>query len=275
MGGIRLDLGRPAVMGILNVTPDSFWKGSRRFGDEEIAARVREIRDQGAAIIDIGGYSSRPGAENVSLREELRRVCLGVAAARREAPDMVVSIDVFRAGVAGEVIRRYGECMINDISAGELDPEMIGVAAKYGVPYIAMHMRGTPANMQTQTQYADTAGEVINYLFERAAFLKSRGVENVILDPGFGFAKTTEQNYELLARLEELTGGEYPVLAGVSRKSMIYKVLGTTPAESLAGTDALNWECLRQGVKILRVHDVVAASDIVKLYDYFTEHGKI
>ena len=274
LGTVQVDISRPAVMGILNVTPDSFFEGSRMFTAEAVAGRVREIRDQGASMIDIGGYSSRPGAADVSPEEEFRRVALGVAAVLREAPGMIVSIDTFRAGVARGVIEEFGACIINDISAGELDPAIVGVAAEYGVPYIAMHMRGTPADMQTRTGYADIVAEVSEYLVERARVLREAGVRDVILDPGFGFAKTTGQNYELLAGLDRICGLGFPVLAGLSRKSMIYKVLDAEPSGSLAGTAALNWESLGKGADILRVHDVAEAVDVVRLFEYYREHGK-
>lgn len=273
LGDTVVDLSRPVVMGILNVTPDSFFEDSRMFSPETVAARVREISGQGASMIDIGGYSSRPGAADVSPEEELRRVGLGVEAVRRTAPGMVISIDTFRASVARGVIEKYGPCIINDISAGELDPEIIGVAAEYSVPYIAMHMRGTPADMQAHTGYGDIVAEVSEYLLRRAQVLREAGVKDIILDPGFGFAKTTAENYELLAGLDKLCGLGFPVLSGISRKSMIYKVLGTEPAATLAGTLALNWESLRKGAAILRVHDVAEAVDEVKIFEYYRAHS--
>lgn len=266
---LDIDFSRPVVMGILNVTPDSFYPGSRSFDPEAIAARVCEVRDQGAAIIDIGGYSTRPGAPDVDPAEELRRVSLGVEIVRETAPGLAVSVDTFRASVAEGVISRFGKCVINDISAGELDPAIVDVAAGYGVPYVAMHMRGTPADMQKLTRYGDIASEVTEYLRRRAEYLEGRGVKDIVLDPGFGFAKTVRQNYELLAGLGRICDLGYPVLAALSRKSMIYKVLDKTPEESLAGTVALGWECLRAGAKILRVHDVAQAVDTVKLFNYY------
>lgn len=275
IGGSYLSLESPVVMGILNVTPDSFFEGSRKFSRTAIAERVGEMVSQGVGIIDLGGYSSRPGAPEVEPQEEMRRIALGLEIIREIAPGIPVSIDTFRSQVAEEAILRFGACIINDISAGELDPAIVDVVAKYGVPYIAMHMRGSPAVMQQRTNYEDVAAEVAEYLFARAAYLESRGVKDIMLDPGFGFAKTTEQNYELLAGLERLCAGKYPVLAGVSRKSMIYKVLGKTPADSLPGTAALNWECLRKGARILRVHDVAEAVDIVKLFGYYSRRAEI
>ena len=240
------------------------------------AARVREAVAEGASIIDVGGYSSRPGADEVSPGEEWRRVKLGVGAVRRLAPGMAVSVDTFRSEVAARAIERFGPLIINDISAGELDPAMPAVAAKYGVPYIAMHMKGDPKTMQSLTDYKrDITAEVVAYFEARVAALLAAGIarEHLVLDPGFGFAKTTEQNYELLAGLHRLCALGYPVLAGLSRKSMIYRVLGVTPAQSLAGTVALGWECLRQGAAILRVHDVREAVDTVRIFNAYVQNS--
>lgn len=270
------DLTQPRVMAILNVTPDSFYSGSRTPDAEAVERRVREVVEEGASIIDVGGYSSRPGADPVSEEEEWRRVELGVAAVRRLAPDLPVSVDTFRSGVAERALERFGPLAVNDISAGELDPRMPAVAARYEVPYIAMHMKGDPQTMQSLTDYGHgIVSEVVSYFARRVAELQEAGIrrENIILDPGFGFAKTLEQNYELLAGLHELRASGYPVLAGLSRKSMIYKALEATPAESLAGTIALGWECLRQGASILRVHDVREAVDTVRLFGLFQRNG--
>lgn len=274
MKSLNIDFSTPQVMAILNVTPDSFYAGSRMPDADAVEHRVREAVAEGALLIDVGGYSSRPGADEVPADEEWRRVALGVEAVRRLAPDVPVSVDTFRSEVAAKAVEAFGPLIINDISAGELDPAMLSVAAKYGVPYIAMHMKGDPQTMQSQTDYRrDITTEVVDYFRFRTEAMLAAGIrrENIILDPGFGFAKTTEQNYELLAGLHELCALGYPVLAGLSRKSMIYKVLGTTPAESLAGTVALGWECLRQGAKILRVHDVREAADTVKLFNLFRQ----
>ena len=288
------DFSQPRVMAILNVTPDSFFAGSRMPDAPHVERRVREAVAEGASIIDVGGYSSRPGADEVSPGEEWRRVKLGVGAVRRLAPGMAVSVDTFRSEVAARAIERFGPLIINDISAGELDPAMPAVAAKYGVPYIAMHMKGDPKTMQSLTDYKrDITAEVVAYFEARVAALLAAGIarEHLVLDPGFGFAKTTEQNYELLAGLHRLCALGYPVLAGLSRKSMIYrvlgvtpaqslarksmiyKVLGVTPAESLAGTVALGWECLRQGAKILRVHDVREAVDTVRIFNAYVQNS--
>lgn len=270
------DFSQPRVMAILNVTPDSFFAGSRMPDAPHVERRVREAVAEGASIIDVGGYSSRPGADEVSPGEEWRRVKLGVGAVRRLAPGMAVSVDTFRSEVAARAIERFGPLIINDISAGELDPAMPAVAAKYGVPYIAMHMKGDPKTMQSLTDYKrDITAEVVAYFEARVAALLAAGIarEHLVLDPGFGFPKTTEQNYELLAGLHRLCALGYPVLAGLSRKSMIYRVLGVTPAQSLAGTVALGWECLRQGAAILRVHDVREAVDTVRIFNAYVQNS--
>ena len=270
------DFSQPRVMAILNVTPDSFFAGSRMPDAPHVERRVREAVAEGASIIDVGGYSSRPGADEVSPGEEWRRVKLGVGAVRRLAPGMAVSVDTFRSEVAARAIERFGPLIINDMSAGELDPAMPAVAAKYGVPYIAMHMKGDPKTMQSLTDYKrDITAEVVAYFEARVAALLAAGIarEHLVLDPGFGFAKTTEQNYELLAGLHRLCALGYPVLAGLSRKSMIYRVLGVTPAQSLAGTVALGWECLRQGAAILRVHDVREAVDTVRIFNAYVQNS--
>lgn len=271
------DFSQPRVMAILNVTPDSFFAGSRMPDAPHVERRVREAVAEGASIIDVGGYSSRPGADEVSPDEEWRRVELGVEAVRRLAPGMAVSVDTFCSEVAARAIERFGPLIINDISAGELDPAMPAVAAKYGVPYIAMHMKGDPKTMQSLTDYKrDITAEVVAYFEARVAVLLAAGIarEHLVLDPGFGFAKTTEQNYELLAGLHRLCALGYPVLAGLSRKSMIYRVLGVTPAQSLAGTVALGWECLRQGAAILRVHDVREAVDTVRIFNAYVQNSR-
>ena len=267
-----LDLSSPRVMAIVNVTPDSFYAGSRTPDAAAVECRIREAVAEGADILDVGGYSSRPGADEVSVEEEWRRVALGVEVARRVAPGVPVSVDTFRSEVAERTLRMFGEVIVNDISAGELDPAMWSVVAAHDVPYVAMHMKGTPQTMQSQTDYRrDITTEVVDYFRLRVDAMLAAGIrrERIILDPGFGFAKTAEQNFELLAGLHRLCGLGFPVLAGLSRKSMIYRTLGCTPAESLAGSVALGWECLRQGARILRVHDVREAVDTVKLFNAY------
>lgn len=272
MKQLNTDFSTPQVMAILNVTPDSFYAGSRMPDADAVERHVREAVAEGAQWIDVGGYSSRPGADEVPADEEWRRVALGVEAVRRLAPDTAVSVDTFRSGIAARAIETFGPLMINDISAGELDPAMFAVAARYDVPYVAMHMKGDPQTMQSLTDYRrDIVSEVVVYFRRRVERMLAAGIrrERIVLDPGFGFAKTAEQNYRLLAGLHELCALGYPVLAGLSRKSMIYKVLGTTPACSLAGSVALGWECLRQGAAILRVHDVREAVDTVRLFGMY------
>ncbi|MBE6185972.1 MAG: dihydropteroate synthase [Rikenellaceae bacterium] len=259
-------------MAIINVTDDSFFEGSRTVDEQSIASRVREAIASGATILDVGGYSSRPGAKELSVDEEWERVRKGLRSIKDVAADAFVSVDTFRSEVVRRAVEEFGDVIVNDISAGELDDEMIDVVAKYNLPYIAMHMRGTPQTMQSLTEYPNgVVEEVCRYFEKKVAELHSRGVSKIILDPGFGFAKTLEQNYELLGGLNRLCAMGYPVLAGVSRKSMIYKLLGVTPAESLNGTTALNWEALRQGAAILRVHDTREAVEVVNI---FTEYKK-
>ncbi|MEE1098582.1 MAG: dihydropteroate synthase, partial [Alistipes sp.] len=248
-----------------------FYSGSRTPEKESIVSRVREVVDEGTDIIDIGGYSTRPGAEEVSCEEELRRVLLGVECVRELFPNIPISIDTFRAAVVRGVVERYGAVIVNDISAGELDSEMVAVVAELGLPYIAMHMRGTPQTMQQMADYGDVADDIYEYFKRRCRELTDSGISKIIIDPGFGFAKSTEQNYRLLSSLNRLKDIGYPILVGLSRKSMIYKVLRTTPEESLMGTSALNWEALRQGASILRVHDVKEAVQVRRLFEIFEE----
>ena len=264
-------------MAILNATPDSFFAGSRTADEAAIERRVRECLDQGADLIDIGGYSSRPGADAVAPDEEWRRVSTALGVVRRLAPHMPVSVDTFRASVAAQAAERFGEVIINDISAGELDPAMPATVARLGVPYIIMHMKGDPQTMQTLTDYrSDIVTEVCGYFGRRVAELTAAGIRrgNIVLDPGFGFAKTLEQNYELLAGLHKLCALGFPVLAGLSRKSMIYRALDASPADALAGTVALGWEALRQGATVLRVHDVREAADTVRLLGLYEQNRK-
>ena len=265
----NLDLHRVNVMAIVNVTDDSFYSASRVVTVEAVERRIAEVVEQGATIIDIGGYSSRPGADDIDIETEWARVDLGVGAARRIAPQVAVSVDTFRAEIVRRTVEKYGAIIVNDITAGYGDERMVELVAELDLPYVAMHMRAEPKTMQSCTDYTDVVGEVFGYLKSRATELESRGVrrENIILDPGFGFAKSVKQNYQLLERLSDLCDAGYPVLVGLSRKSMIYKLLNTTPEDSLAGTVALNWEALRQGAKIVRVHDVAEAVKIVTIYD--------
>ena len=235
---MELKLDRRLVMSIVNVTPDSFYDGCRSMDVAEVERRIRIVVDEGADIVDVGGYSSRPGADVVSVEEEIRRVALGVEVARRVNPALPVSIDTFSAEVVESIVRNFGDVMVNDISAGELDERMIATVAKYDLPYVAMHMRGRPENMQGCTDYDDVTRDVVDYLSARAEQLKSRGVRRVVLDPGFGFAKTLSQNYALLHGLTDLVAVGCPVLVGISRKSMIYKALDISQQEALTGTIA-------------------------------------
>ena len=271
---IKIDFFQPQVMAIVNVTDDSFYSASRAIDNEVLETRVREVIEQGATIVDVGGYSSRPGAVDISVEQEWQRVRCGLQAVRAVSTDIAISVDTFRAEVAQRAIEGFGEVIINDISAGELSPDMVDVVAESRVPYVAMHMKGSPQTMQQLTTYnEDITSAVCRYFDQRVEYMLSRGVKQIILDPGFGFAKSVEQNYQLLSGLHRLCEMGYPVLAGVSRKSMIYKPLGVTADEALTGTIALNWEALRQGATILRVHDVREAVEVVKLYKQIEQNG--
>ena len=260
-------------MAIVNATPDSFYASSRTQSQQSVVERVCEAIEEGASIIDIGGYSSRPDADDVSVEEEWSRVDMAIAATRAVSNDVPISVDTFRSEVVRRAYERYGEIVVNDITAGMGDDAMRATVAELGVPYIAMHMRGTPQTMQKQTEYGDVVADVMSELNERLQAIKTAGInlKKVAFDPGFGFAKTVEQNYELLAGLHKLKELGQPLLVGVSRKSMIYKLLGITPDEALAATQAVHWEALRQGATLLRVHDVREAVETIKLYEKFTE----
>lgn len=260
-----MDLSVPQVMGILNVTPDSFYAGSRNRTEEEIAVRSRQILDEGAAIIDVGAYSSRPNAEHITPGEEIRRLRTGLEIIFRNHPDAVVSVDTFRAEVARICVEEYGVAIINDISAGEMDAEMFDTVARLQVPYLLMHMQGTPQNMQTAPRYDDLMKEIFLYFAGKVQKLRDKGVNDLILDPGFGFGKNLGHNYELLRYLDEFRIFELPLLVGISRKSMIYRLLGGTPEEALNGTTVLNTIALMKGANILRVHDVKEAVEAVKI----------
>ena len=254
-------------MTIVNVTPDSFYDGSRSFTEKEIEHHVARAIEEGADMLDVGGCSSRPNADDVAVDEEIARVGRAMKVIRRVCPEMEVSIDTFRAEVVRRIVAEWGACIVNDISAGELDPEMITTVARLGLPYVAMHMRGTPTTMQSMTDYSDIVEEVRTYFVQKISDLRKAGIEDIVIDPGFGFAKTLEQNYQLMNGLHRLGDLGAPMLVGISRKSMIYKLLNTTPAEALNGTTALHLEALRQGAKILRVHDTREAVEVVKIYN--------
>ena len=265
VNGSLLDLSQPRVMGILNVTPDSFYAGSRTQTEAEIVRRVKQIVSEGAAIIDIGAYSSRPNADNVSAREEMGRLRMGLKILFEIQPDAVVSVDTFRADVARMCVEEYGVAIINDIAAGEMDANMFHTVAALNVPYIMMHMQGTPQSMQQHPHYDNLLKEVFLYFARKVQQLRDLGVKDIILDPGFGFGKTMEHNYELLSHLEEFRIFELPLLVGVSRKSMIYRLLDITPQEALNGTTVLDTICLLKGADILRVHDVKEAVETVRI----------
>ena len=265
VNGSLLDLSQPRVMGILNVTPDSFYAGSRTQTEAEIVRRVKQIVSEGAAIIDIGAYSSRPNADNVSAREEMERLRMGLKILFEIQPDAVVSVDTFRADVARMCVEEYGVAIINDIAAGEMDADMFHTVAALNVPYIMMHMQGTPQSMQQHPHYDNLLKEVFLYFARKVQQLRDLGVKDIILDPGFGFGKTMEHNYELLSHLEEFRIFELPLLVGVSRKSMIYRLLDITPQEALNGTTVLDTICLLKGADIHRVHDVKEAVETVRI----------
>ncbi|TCN59692.1 dihydropteroate synthase [Flavobacterium circumlabens] len=264
--GQLIDLSTPKVMGVMNVTPDSFFDGGKYKNEYEIVTRAGKILTEGATFIDIGAYSSRPGADFVSEQEEIDRIVPAIEIILKHFPEALLSIDTFRAEVAKASIES-GAALINDIAAGELDDKMFDVIAHYNVPYIMMHMRGNPQTMQTMTQYEDIVKEMLFYFSEKVKKARSLGINDLILDPGFGFAKTTEQNYEVLQKMELFNSLELPVLAGISRKSMIYKTLNITAQEALNGTTVINTIALTKGAKILRVHDVKEAMECVTLFN--------
>ncbi|MCK9155296.1 MAG: dihydropteroate synthase [Paludibacteraceae bacterium] len=264
--GLIWELKEPIVMGILNVTPDSFYENSRCTDNKSILKRAEEIVLQGGKIIDIGGYSSRPGCDEVSEEEELHRVTNAANIIRTAFPEVPISIDTFRAKVAEKCVTECGASIINDISGGEIDNKMFETVAKLGVPYILMHMKGNPQNMTTNTHYSDFMKEIFMYFAEKTEKLRLLGVKDIILDPGFGFSKTIDQNYELLDNLEAFSIFKMPILVGFSRKRMIWQLLDSSPTESLNGTSVLNSVALMKGANIIRVHDVKEAVEVVKIH---------
>lgn len=271
VNGKFMDFSSPKVMGILNVTPDSFFAQSRKQTSKEIIERVKQIIDEGASIVDLGAYSSRPNADDVSPKEEMNRLRIALEIIRNEFSDIVVSIDTFRADVARMCVEEYNADIINDIAAGEMDKEMFPTIASLGVPYIIMHMKGTPQNMQDTPKYDNLLKEVLYYFSEKVQKLRDLGVKDIIIDPGFGFPKTIEHNYELLNHMEEFQIFDLPILVGVSRKSMIYNLLGTTPQEALNGTTVIDTIALMKGANILRVHDVRQAVENVRIFEKMQE----
>ncbi len=269
--GQLLSLEKPIVMGILNVTPDSFFDGGKYSALDNAFAHATQMLEEGATIIDIGGMSSRPGAEIVSPKNEIKRVIPIIQKLKNHYPNIILSIDTVH-GVVAQAAIDAGVAMINDISAWSIDPTLLDVVIQHQMPYVLMHMTGNPATMQSQTNYQDVALEVLDFLIEKITFLRKQGLKDIIVDPGFGFGKSLAQNYELANKLHVFKMLEAPILVGFSRKSMIYKVLESSPADSLAGTIALNWMAMEQGAKILRVHDVKEAVSSIKIFNAVQSH---
>ena len=270
--GKLLSLESPKVMGILNATPDSFYAGSRMQTERELAERAQQILSEGGAIIDVGAYSTRPGAVDVSAEEEWERLANALQVVRREAPEAILSVDTFRAEIARRCVETFGVSIINDISGGDADAQMFDTVADLRVPYVLMHCQGTPQTMQQAPSYKHVTAEVITDLSRKVRQLRQRGMRDIIIDPGFGFGKTLEHNYTLLRQLEDFRIFGLPLLIGVSRKSMITKLLDITADEALNGTTALNAFALMKGAHILRVHDVKAAAEVVKLFSILSSH---
>ncbi len=264
-GGTLFDISSPIVMGIVNITPDSFYKGSRANTDNEIINRCQQIISEGSHIIDIGAYSSRPGADHISEDEELSRLIPALNIVRKNFPDAVISVDTFRSAVAQKAISDFGVQMINDISAGEMDDNMFDTVAKNRVAYVMMHIKGNPQTMQQNIEYKNFIQEIIQHFAVKINSAKKAGIFDIIIDPGFGFGKSLAHNYELLNRLDEFGIFELPILVGLSRKSMIYNVLESTADDALAGTIAANTLAMLKGANILRVHDVKETVDIIKI----------
>ena len=265
LNGSLVRISRPMVMGILNVTPDSFYANSRKQSEHDIHNRIEQIINEGGDLIDVGGYSSRPNAVDVSVVEEMNRLRLALEILKKDYPQIPISVDTFRASIARQSVEQYGVALINDIAAGEMDTAMFRTIADLGVPYCMMHLKGTPQTMQQHTDYENMMEEIILYFSRKVRALRLLGVKDIILDPGFGFSKTLDQNYELMKQLKEFDLFDLPLLVGVSRKRMVYQLLDTTPEDSLAGTTALHTYALLQGASFLRVHDVKAAADVVKI----------
>lgn len=271
LNGKLIDLSSPVVMGILNVSPDSFYDGGKYTTTDAILARAEQMLDEGADIIDIGAVSTRPGADSISTKVELTRLLPAVSAVRKRFPEVPLSIDTYRSWVALRVIDEIGECIVNDISGGSFDEHMFDTIAKLGVPYILMHIQGTPENMQDDPQYDDVIKDISKYFSDKVRKLTKAGVKDVILDPGFGFGKNIDDNYDLLNRLDAFKVFQLPVMAGISRKSMLYKYLEIDPEGSLPATVAANMMALLGGADILRVHDVREAVQTVKLFKKLKE----
>jgi dihydropteroate synthase len=269
-GGKLLDISKPVVMGILNITPDSFFEGSRLTGETAILQRAERMITEGVSILDIGGMSSRPGAAIIEEAEEMRRVLPAIEAVIKEFPSAIISVDTIRANVAREAVGA-GARIVNDISAGNLDEKMFVTVAELNIPYILMHMKDTPKTMQDSTNYGNITHEILDFFIEKIGILRGLGVKDIVIDVGFGFGKTIPQNYELLRKLAVFKMLECPILAGVSRKTMIWKLLDITPEYALNGTTAANMLALMNGAKILRVHDVKDAVETIKIYNAYSE----
>lgn len=266
LNGNILDLSTPRVMGIINATPDSFYEGSRLPDPGQAVQVAREMLRQGADILDVGAVSSRPGAEEISEEDELNRLSPVLEALRNQIPECVISVDTWRSGVASVVHERFGIDMINDISAGQLDPAMFSTVAKKGLSYVMMHMQGTPPSMQEAPQYDNVVDHLLQFFGERVHKLRKLGVNDIVIDPGFGFGKRLDQNYKILLNLDAFQVLELPLMVGISRKSMIYKTLESDPELSLNGTTAAHMAALLKGANLLRVHDVEAAVETVKIF---------
>ena len=266
LNGSVIDLSKPLVMGILNVTPDSFFDGGAYQSTDEIKNRALQIKQEGATIIDIGAYSSRPGAIDITVKEELKRLLPAIEAVKTVLPDFPLSIDSFRSKVVTTVVHEFGAVIVNDISAGEIDAEMITTVGSHHLPYICMHMRGTPQTMQQNCSYSNMLTEIIDYFAFKLRQFHLAGIHDVIIDPGFGFSKTLDQNFELLNKLEYLKLLDVPLMVGLSRKSMIWKTLDIEPSQAQNGTTALNMVALQKGATILRVHDVKEAVETIQLF---------
>lgn len=274
VNGRLMDLEYPRVMGILNVTPDSFYAESRKQTEKDILLRAKQIIDDGGDMIDIGAYSSRPDAEDITIEEEAERLRKALSIIIKNMPEAVISVDTFRADIAKMCVEEYGVAIINDISAGNIDNRMFKTVASLGVPYIMMHMKGTPQDMQQNPKYDNIITEMMYYFSEKIQMMRDLGGKDIIIDPGFGFGKTIDHNYELMDRLHEFSIFDLPLLVGISRKSMIYRLLDTNPDKSLNGTTVLNTISLMKGANILRVHDVKEACETVKIFAKMTGKKK-
>jgi dihydropteroate synthase len=272
VNGRLIDLSTPKLMGVLNVTPDSFYDGGRYNDEKAVLERAEKVLVEGATFIDVGGYSSRPGADHISEEEEINRILRPIDVISKNFPELIISIDTFRTSVARAAID-HGASMINDISGGSLDPNMFDLISKLKIPYVLMHMKGDPKTMVSLSVYQNVFNEVLEFFHQRVHQLTGNGINDIIIDPGFGFAKTREQNFELLSQLNKFRILERPLMAGLSRKSMVWKTLGITPEEALNGTTALNTVAVLNGIDILRVHDVKEAAQVITLVREMRDRG--